>query len=307
MTTRDITAETAFEPANRAMYLGGTDISAILGFNPFKTAFQCYEEKSGVPQPDREESDILIFGHLLEPVIIKEWLRRNPDWELVDTNAFIVDSEYDFLCYNIDCRIRNVNTGEMAIVEGKTVATGAYKHWRLGVPETYYTQGQGYLGGTGYQRLFFAMLIMDSREFVQLEIHRDDVYIDFIRKEAVKFWDENVCAGVAPEKVAYDWSVTHNSDEEVKGEAADIVLYDDYVAAKAEEKANTAKIAELKERVVMRMRDKKLLLHPDTNKPLFSYGGSDVTRVDTDKLKSSFAEIYTQCSKTKFERKLLVK
>ena len=37
---------------NRKKYLGGSDVSCILGLNPYKTNVQLYREKKGIVEPD---------------------------------------------------------------------------------------------------------------------------------------------------------------------------------------------------------------------------------------------------------------
>jgi len=305
MTTKQITAATAFDPENRRRYLGGTDISAILGFNQYKTAYECYLEKSGQAVDDRQESDILWWGHELEPLIVKKWLLQNPDWEIVSTNNFEIDPEFEFLACNTDREVRNKKTGEIAILEAKSVATSAFRHWKLGVPITYYTQVQHYLGVKGYDRAFFAMFVMDSRELKTFEVVRDDVYIGQIREEAVKFW-ENKEAGIAPAKVAFDWSQDRNKDEEVLATEEHINVLAYLKKAKALAKKIDAVIKEKEEVIKLAIQDKSLMLN-DEDKVLCTWKGSDVSRIDAEKLRTEYPDIAVEVTKTKFERKFLIK
>lgn len=305
MTTQKITAENAFEPENRRKYLGGTDISAILGFNPYKTAYECYLEKSGQSVEERQESDILWWGHELEPSIAKKWLLENPDWEVISENNFQIDPEFDFLACNTDREVRNKKTGEIAILECKTVASTAYKNWKLGVPITYYTQVQHYLGVKGYDRAFFAMLVMDSREMKTFEVIRDETFITEIRDGAVVFW-LNTNLGVAPDKVIFDWSKDRNTEEEVVATSEQIEAFEYLKKAKILAKKIKERIEEKEEILKLALQDKSLMRGAD-DKVLCTWKGSDVERIDSKKLRADFPEVATQVTKTAFERKFLTK
>lgn len=309
-TVYDITPENAFEPEYRRLYLGGTDIAAILCLSDYKTPFEVWLEKTGqvVPEPE-EENDLLIFGHLLEPVIANEWIRRNPQWEIVTENEFTVDPEYSFLCSNTDRRIRNKVTGEIAILECKTVASSAYKHWKLGVPLNYYTQGQHYLSVGGYDRVIFALFVMDSRELKTLEVLRDDLYIEEIRTLAVTFWNDNVVANVSPDKTAFDWSKIQAEDVTIVAtpeiEATIVKLKKAAVVFKQAEE----NLKGLKEEVQLFIQDKSILLSStDSKLRLATWNGSNVTRAVSSKIIiEDFPDLAYKLTKTSYERKLLIK
>lgn len=312
MTHQKITAENAFEPENRRRYLGGTDISAILGYNPYRSAYDTWLEKTGRPVPERELTDILIFGHLLEPVIANEWLRRHPEWEIVAENEFTTDPEYPFLAANTDRIIKHRQTGELVVLECKSVASSAYKNWKLGVPITYYSQVQHYLGVKGFDRAIFVMLVMDSRQLEDFEVVRDDVFIDEIRGAAVEFWDNNIVKDVACDKTAYDWGQFRVKDEEVEADVETFASIIYLKRAKALKKKLDEKIKEHEEVIKLALQDKKSLVvykegTEDIEKLLCTWNGSDVERVDSKKLRAEFPEIAAKVLKSSFERKLLIK
>lgn len=309
-TVYDITPENAFEPEYRRLYLGGTDIAAILCLSDYKTPFEVWLEKTGqvVPEPE-EENDLLIFGHLLEPVIANEWIRRNPQWEIVTENEFTVDPEYSFLCSNTDRRIRNKVTGEIAILECKTVASSAYKHWKLGVPLNYYTQGQHYLSVGGYDRVIFALFVMDSRELKTLEVVRDDLYIEEIRTLAVTFWNDNVVANVSPDKTAFDWSKIQAEDVTIVATDNIVTLVNNLKEAKAILKQNEDRVKGFEDELKLFLQDKTTVVSPDDNKlRLATWNGSNVTRAVSGKIiLEKHPDLYEELTNTKYERKLLIK
>lgn len=55
----------------RRQAICATDISAILGLNPYRTPRDVYEEKLGLA-PDERENEAMLWGSLIEPLIAKE-------------------------------------------------------------------------------------------------------------------------------------------------------------------------------------------------------------------------------------------
>ena len=64
----------------RWRYIGGSDISAIMGISPFKTRFQLLQEKARIVEPDFKGNEYTEYGNKLEPLIrdyVNETLHRN--------------------------------------------------------------------------------------------------------------------------------------------------------------------------------------------------------------------------------------
>lgn len=308
-TVFDITPETAFKPENRRLYIGGTDIAAICGLSNYKTAYEVWLEKTGQVVPeDQSDNDLLYWGHVLEPHIADKWLKDNPDWEVITANEFTPDPEEPYMCSNTDRRIRNKITGEIAIMECKTVASSAFKHWKLGIPLNYYAQGQWYLGVGGYDRVIFVLFIMDSREMKTLEIVRDEDFILELRDEASNFWNNNVLKMVSPEKTVVDWTKLRATDEACIATPEILVTLEELKVAKEDEKLAAARVKELEEPLKLYIKDNKTLLHPETEKILISWNGSDVTRaVGTKVIQEVVPEYFSKLTKTNYERKFLIK
>lgn len=307
MTTKQITPETAFEPENRRLYLGGTDISAIAGFNSYRSCYQCFLEKRGeVTKEDDSDNPLFYWGHALEPAIITRWLRDNPEWELLNRNKFTVDTEYEFLCSNTDAEVVNTVTGEIAILEAKTVASSGFKHWKLGVPYTYYTQGQHYLGVNGYDRVIFAILVMDSRDFVTFEVVRDDAFIEEIRNLAVDFWNTNIIGGVIPDRTAGDWNEFKATDKAVVATVEDIETFNKLKDVKAQINSLETQETELGDALKVKIEDAELL-KTEEGKILATWKGSDRITVDAKLLQSEYPDAYAATIKTSYVRRFLTK
>lgn len=311
-TVFDITPENAFEPELRALYLGATDVTALLCLNNYTSPYELWLEKTGQAAPKiltEEQEDLFWWGHALEPIIVQRWIEKNPDWEVVSANAFVIDSEHQFLCKNTDREIRNKKTGEIAILEAKTVASSAFKHWKLGVPLNYYTQGQDYLGVYGYDRVFFALFIMDARDLKTFEVLRDDAYIGEIRDLSVKFWNENVLARVAPDKTVYDFASTHATDESITSTPEIELAITQLKSAKLDKKRIEETIEALEEPIKLFLGEKSIIVSAaDTKTKLVTWNGSDTTRaVGVKVIKEVAPDLLDQLTKTSYSRTLLIK
>ena len=130
----------------RYNYIGGSDISAVLGCNPWTSAVKLYDDKKE-KKPFRRNT-ILRRGQFLEPLVVEEYEisahRRDEDIVIFDTtDRLFVCNEFSYLCASLDrIAIRN---GQIRIMEAKSACgEGCYK-WYDGVPQYVMLQCQQYL------------------------------------------------------------------------------------------------------------------------------------------------------------------
>lgn len=172
--------------------ISGTDISAILGINPYKTAIDVYLEKKGIVDGPAD-NEYMEWGRRLESVILNKYL-----------------SEHDFL----DCPIRIndfLQKGNFCgtpdalltdrVVEIKTASWRQKEQWgEQGtdqVPEQYLTQVQWYLNLANQDRADVAVLF-DGHEYREYTIRRDDNLIGIMTSRAEAFWKNYIEADVPP-------------------------------------------------------------------------------------------------------------
>ena len=60
--------------------IGSSDVAAILGRNPHRSAQDVYLDKLGVPEPGSGNLEAIYFGQLLEPVVADEFARRASEY-----------------------------------------------------------------------------------------------------------------------------------------------------------------------------------------------------------------------------------
>ena len=140
---------------NRKKYLGGSDVSCILGLNPYRTNVQLYREKKGLVEPDDLSDNPLVqYGTQAEEHIRALFALDYPNLkvEYVPNNSWH-NSEYPFAAASLDGWSTDEN-GRKGILEIKTasITSGQQANkWKGAIPDNYYCQVLFYLGVTEWQ------------------------------------------------------------------------------------------------------------------------------------------------------------
>lgn len=177
--------------AKRRTGISGTDVSAILGINPWASPLDVWLDKRGQAEP-RVESMAMKLGNLLEPVVATLYADETGA-ELVDP-GFLRHSSRDWHIGTPD-RI----TVDGTLIEIKTARSG--NDWGEPgtdqIPRHYLTQVAWYLALTELQVAHVAVLVGASdfrRYVVQRDLELEGVLVE--RCEA--FWKGNVLEGQMP-------------------------------------------------------------------------------------------------------------
>lgn len=159
---------------NRKKYIGGSDVACILGYNPWKTNRQLYDEKKGITEPDDLSDNPLVqYGTNAEEHIRALFALDHPELkvEYIPNNSWH-NTDYPFAAASLDGFTTDEN-GRKGILEIKTASISstqqAYK-WRDSIPDNYYCQVLFYLGVTGWD-------FVDLRAHLKYQIPEKDLYI----------------------------------------------------------------------------------------------------------------------------------
>ena len=195
---------------DRTAFIGGSDVSAILGVSPWKSPFQLYQEKIGAfcEEITREKQRLFDRGHRWEPVVVEmlvdELMDRGHDVQIIDRNARYQDPEFPFLACELDLEL--LIDGDEHNAEIKTVSPFAAKAWGEQdtdeIPLYYAAQVMHGLMVKPRKRAIVAALIgVDDLRLHQVE--RDEETIAAIRAKEVEFW-RRVQERDAPEPTTAD-------------------------------------------------------------------------------------------------------
>ena len=287
--------------------IGGSDVGAILGVNKWKTAFQVYLDKTEEIVQVDEPSEAAYWGTELEDMVAREFTKRTGKKVRRDTTHF-VSKEYPFMVANIDRRV----VGENAILECKTVNQWGAKEWEGDeIPPSYLLQVQHYLYVTGAEKGYIAALI-GGQHFIWKEVAKDEELIKIIIDAESEFW--NMVVNKTPP--ALDGSSAaeqyiNKRFNEADTELDEVALYAQHEELIEEYKVLKEKSKELNTRIKEIENNLKLELGEHESGYVSNYRVNwknvKSTRVDTNKLKTEFKDIYEKVKKETTSRRFEIK
>ena len=115
--------------------IGGSDASAVLGVNPYKSAIDVFLEKTGQIAPSTDDTPATYWGKRLEPIVREEFQRQTGLTVMTSTEMFQSDT-YPFMIAHVDGFGRD---GDIPFVlECKTTHSRNAEQWTGDVlPSTY--------------------------------------------------------------------------------------------------------------------------------------------------------------------------
>lgn len=168
----------------RHKYIGGSDASAVVGMNPYKSRYTLWAEKTD-KIPQFEGNITTKVGAYLEQ-LVADMFEEETEKKVRKKNRTMVNDNYPFACANVDRLV----VGEKALLEIKTTnSIPLMKTLRNSdeFPEAYYAQVVHYLAVTGLDKAYLAVLI-NCREFKVYELERDQAEIDALMEAEKEFW-----------------------------------------------------------------------------------------------------------------------
>ena len=258
--------------------IGGSDISAIMGFNPYKTAYDLYHDKINDVVADAQ-SDAAYWGTTLEDVVAKEYALRN-DCKVQKVNYMIRHPKFDFALANIDRAVINPSiSGNVRIKDGKLTTdkllevktASEYMKNVWGdeasdqVPDNYNLQCQWYMGITGVDECDLALLL-GGNKYRQYNIKFDAELFEIMIDEAQNFWVNHVLARVEPTpttlanaKQKYATSTPDSVLNIAFDDDAVIAVVDRYIELKEQEKELKEKLEQAQTDVINLIEDNEAL------------------------------------------------
>jgi len=178
--------------AERREGIGGSDVAAVLGLSPWKSALALWAEKCGpVDQPNLDEIEYIEWGKILEEPIARRYVRETGR-TLIDHGRFNIQFTPLHPCMHctIDREIMPADglmsgPGDLSI---KNAGEFKLKDWEEEPPLPYQVQLQHELCVTGMQWGSFAVLI-GGNKFRWMDVPRNDKFIRYLIEKEEEFWD----------------------------------------------------------------------------------------------------------------------
>lgn len=182
--------------------IGGSDASAIIGLNPYKTNEELFLEKTGrKTSEDISNKPYVIYGTKAEEYIRELFKLDYPEYRVEHYENRILQSiQYPFLQASLDGELID-EAGRKGILEIKTtniMRSAQRLGWNSRIPDNYYIQVLHYLLVTGYEFVVLrAHLVSRWGKEVRTEakhyfIERCEVEADlnYLLEEEIRFWKQ---------------------------------------------------------------------------------------------------------------------
>lgn len=187
--------------AARKHYIGGSDASAVLGMNPYKTNLELWQEKTGIVQPeDISGKPYVQYGHAAESYLRELFVLDFPEYEVYyqDNNIWLND-RFPFAHASLDGWLTDQD-GRSGVLEIKTtniLQSMQKEKWNHRIPDNYYIQVLHYLMVTEFD---FAVLkaqlkyefqggdIMLQTKHYKIERSEVQEDIELLKSSEKEFW-----------------------------------------------------------------------------------------------------------------------
>ena len=233
-------------------YIGGSDASAVIGMNPYKSRYTLWAEKTG-KIPQFEGNITTRVGAYLEQ-LVADMFEEETGKKVRKKNRTMVNEDYPFACANVDRLV----VGEKAVLEIKT--TNSIPLMRTlrnsdEFPDAYYAQCVHYLAVTGLDKVYLAALI-NCREFKVYELERDQAEIDALMKAEKDFW--NLVETNTPPDADGEASTTETLTTlypESNGETVNLLGFDNELKQYTDLQAQIKALVALKDEVANKVKE----------------------------------------------------
>jgi len=270
--------------------IGGSEISAILGLNPYMTAIDVYLNK--VEGKQIENKIVMRAGTVLEPFVAELFAEETGYKVVMPSQRLFVHKEYDYLVGSPDRFFTKENTA--GVLECKTTSI-SYDD----IPEFWQLQNMWYMGIVGSE-LGSVAFLKNNRAFGFKEYDFNKELFEAMVEAAVTFWNNYVIKQTPPEITEKNISEvskiyrSHIDGLKIKASKETVSLLNSYVAVKNIKKIVEAKEEELKDHIKFVLRDSEAIIDEDDNVLATWKKSKDGKTFDTDLFKSENPELYSK-------------
>lgn len=286
--------------------IGGSDIGAIIGVSPFKSAVDVFLAKTE-PNPTEEKNELFYWGHALEaPISDRFALEHSVD--VIRDVPIARHPRYEWMVANVDGIINDFTRG---ILEIKTVSAFGGRDWGADgsdeVPLSYVAQCAWYMAVMDYDYAILAALF-GGNQYREFRIERDADLETILIDKGREFWFNHVQTGIAPEATTESDALRlFRRDNGNSIECGDDVFAQYQMLKQAKEHAKhlDGEIGLLETKIKIAMGEAATLnYHGQT---LATWKSQSANRMDTKALEAAHPEIASKFRKVSESRVLRLK
>ncbi len=169
--------------------IGGSDVGAVLGMDPYRSPLDVYNDKIGLTFGP-EETPAMRRGRVLEPAVADEYTRATG--RRVRRQPPHIHKDFAWIRCTVDRQILadpETSPRGTSLLEIKTAASHVFRKMKLeGLPERYVLQLQHSLAVWGYEWGAFAVLCPDTWELLHFDVETDRELVDQLLDRETAFW-----------------------------------------------------------------------------------------------------------------------
>jgi len=285
----------------RKNYIGGSDLGAIAGLNPYRTALDVYLDKTS-DNISEDTNAAMRWGNLLEDVVAKAYREEIGNGkEVWESDRPIRHTEHRFLAANIDRWVGKRKDIREYILECKTTGFNKNKEWGDSgtdqIPESYLVQVAYYAAICDVPKVDIAVLI-GGQDFRIYTYERNRELEEKLIKIACNFWHNHIEKMIPPKCVNTRDTFNlfpQSNYQEIVAEDNIMEKWEELKVAREEESRIQTNIEKLKVEIQEFMRDYEVLR--DVNGNVIATWKNTVPKslVNVNKLKEMFKDVYEQC------------
>lgn len=181
----------------RKVHIGGSEVAALFGVNPWLTQWELWHRKAGnLPEPDLDSKDVVFWGKVLEPAIARG-IAEKEGWKIRKVRRYMTHPTMEGFGATLDYEIVNHpdGAGDLEIKAADKFAFADF--WSDGPPLQYLLQHQHQLATTGRDWGAIGVLVGGNRPEV-FALKRHDDTIGRLEDAVGAFW-ASVHEGKEPE------------------------------------------------------------------------------------------------------------
>ena len=290
---------------NRASFLGGSDIGALLGVSKYRSAIDVWLEKTG-KKVDHKGGFALRFGSFAESFIADEYALLTGE-KLVDHPQGLIHPKYSFCAGHIDRFILENQELPLITADGvlnakkllecKTANHYSQADWGEpggdAIPLSYLCQCLWYLGITNLAEIDVAVLLGGS-DLRIYTITRDLELESLIFEKAAFFWSEHVQKDIPPKPQSINDCQAlfqrASLGKSIEANPKTIALIQQLKALESQAQVEEKQIDQIKQELMETMEDAEVLTYFGT--PIITWKAPKRSyRIDTKRLSLEHPEL----------------
>ena len=187
----------------RKRRITGTDVAAIMGASPHKTALQVWARLTGKLESDFQGNGFTRWGNATEDAN-RALLADEAGLEVSDSPGFVIDAECDWLGATPDGLIAQQGSDDFGVWEGKSPSMWTADDWTEDeAPLAYQIQQQAQMRVTGLGWGVLSALIpprkADDSPLWWRQVEANVKFQETMMGALIDFWDKHVMLDIPPD------------------------------------------------------------------------------------------------------------